>query len=277
MLRLRVAHESAAAPVVPAPDEPGVEIWRHVDGTVIAFGGSREREREHWMRLLNVGLFVFGEEADVVTVFPEADTSRELVEDGFRRAVLPMALQVLGRDVLHASAVLGRCGVIAFCAVSETGKSTVAYALGRRGYRLWADDALAFRLDEGAVTAVPLAFSLRLRRATSEFYGVDGEAGVVEPAAAERLTAVCVLERSAAAGDGSPVERLRSADAFSAVLPHAYCFSLADDARKARMTSSYLELVDRVPVFRVRVRSGLEHLQPLLDRIEEAVGLGPAA
>jgi hypothetical protein len=275
MLRLRVASDSAATPVVPAPDEPGVEVWRHTDGTVIAYGGSSGRE--HWMQLLNVGLFVFGEEADVVTAFPEADAAPELVEDGFRRAVLPMALQVLGRDVLHASAVLGRGGVIAFCAVSETGKSTVAYALGRRGYRLWADDALAFRIDAAAVTAVPLAFTLRLRPATSEFYGVNGEAPVVQPAAAERLTAVCVLERSSDGDDDAPVERLTGADAFAAVLPHAYCFSLADDARKARMTASYLELVDRIPVFRVRVRSGLEHLQLLLDRIEEAVGLGPAA
>jgi hypothetical protein len=274
MLRLRVASESAATPVVPAPDEPGVEVWTHTDGTVIAYGGSSDRE--HWMQLLNVGLFVFGEEADVVTVFPEAQAAPESVEDGFRRAVLPMALQVLGRDVLHASAVLGRAGVVAFCAVSETGKSTIAYALGRRGYRLWADDALAFRIDDAAVTAVPLAFSLRLRPPTSEFYGVDGEPAIVEPAAAERLTAVCVLERSGGGGDRAPVERLNGSDAFSAVLPHAYCFSLADETRKARMTSSYLELVDRVPVFRVRVRSGLEHLQLLLDRIEEAVGLGPA-
>jgi hypothetical protein len=275
MLRLRVASEFAATPVVSAPGEPGVEVWRHTDGTVIAYGGSRDRE--HWMQLLNVGLFVFGEEADVVTAFPEVDASAETVEDGFRRAVLPMALQVLGRDVLHASAVLGRPGVIAFCAVSETGKSTVAYALGRRGYRLWADDALAFRIDDGAVTAVPLAFTLRLRPATSEFYGVDGDASLVEPTAAERLSAVCVLERSSVGDDAAPVERLLGADAFSAVLPHAYCFSLADEARKARMTSSYLELVDRVPVFLVRIRSGLEHLQPLLDRLEEAVGLGPAA
>jgi hypothetical protein len=275
MLRLRVAPEDAAAPPVPAPDELGVETWRHTDGSLIAFGGSRGRE--HWMQLLNVGLFVFGDEADVVTVFPEAGASDELVDDGFRRAVLPMALQVLGRDVLHASAVLGRAGVIAFCAVSETGKSTVAYALDRRGCRLWADDAVAFAIDDGAVTAVPLAFTLRLRPATSAFYGIDGRsAELVEPAAAERLSAICVLER-AVEGEGAPVvERLAAADAFPEVLAHAYCFSLADEARKARMTASYLELVDRVPVFRVRIRDGLEHLPPLLDRLEEAIGLGPA-
>jgi hypothetical protein len=263
-------------PAVPAPDEPGVEVWKHSDGTVIAFGGSRDQG--HWMQLLNVGLFVFGEEADVVTVFPDGGVSHELVDDGFRRAVLPMALQVLGRDVLHASAVLGEVGVIAFCAVSETGKSTVAYALDRRGYRLWADDAVAFRIDNAAVTAVPLAFTLRLRQATSEFYGVQaGTDELIEPATAERLAAICVLERVGDADEDPAIERLAGADAFPAVLTHAYCFSLADEARKARMTASYLELVDRVPVFRVRVRSGLDHLQPLLDRLEQAVGSGPAA
>jgi hypothetical protein len=259
-------------PAVPAPDEPGVEVWRHTDGTVIAFGGSRAQE--HWMRLLNVGLFVFGEGADVVTVFPEDETPPQVLEDGFRRTVLPMALQVLGHDVLHASAVLAPTGVIAFCAVSETGKSTVAYAFDRRGYRVWADDAVAFQIKDSDVSAVPLAFTLRLRAGTTEFYGVDGDdPDLVEPSAPERLSAICVLER--VDDDSRPaVERLFGAAAFFAVLTHAYCFSLADDARKARMTSSYLELVNRVPVFRVRLRSGLEQLQPLLDQIEEAVGLG---
>lgn len=274
MLRLRVAPSNAATPAVPAPDEPGVEVWRHTDGTVVAFGGTQDRA--HWMQLLNVGLFVFGEEADTVTAFPERDASPELVDDGFRRTILPMALQVLGRDVLHASAVLAPPGVIAFCAVSETGKSTVAYALGRRGYRVWADDAVVFQIVDSDVTAVPLAFTLRLRPRTTEFYGLDGETSeLVEPAAPERLAAVCVLERTGSGDERPLVQQLAGAEAFRQVLPHAYCFSLADDTRKARMTASYLELVDRVPVFRAALQDGLDRLQSLLDEIEEAVGLRP--
>jgi hypothetical protein len=275
MLRLRVAAGTAVRPAVPDLDERGVEIWRHTDGTVIASGGSRDDE--HWMQLVNVGLFVFGEGADVVTAYPDPGVSEELLGDGFRRTVLPMALQVLGHDVLHASAVLEPGGVLAFCAVSETGKSTLAYAFARRGYRLWADDAVAFQIGDSDVTAVPLAFSLRLRPATAEFYGLDGDQrGMVEPASPERLAAVCVLER-VKDDEAEGVERLPGAEAFTQVLAHAYCFSLADDSRKARMTSSYLELVTRVPVFRVRLRTGLERLQPLLDQIDEAVGMGPPA
>jgi hypothetical protein len=275
MLRLRVAPDTAATPSVPSLEASGVEVWRHTDGSVIAFGGSRGAE--HWMQLVNVGLFVFGEETEVVTAYPDPQTTEETLADGFRRMVLPMALQVLGHDVLHASAVRGRDGVLAFCAVSETGKSTLAYAFERRGYRLWADDAVAFQIADGGVTAVPLAFTLRLRTPTSEFYGLDDdEAGVVEPSSREPLAAVCVLERV----DDTPketVERLRGADAFPEVLAHAYCFSLADEPRKARMASSYLDLVTRTPVFRVRLRTGLEHLPTLLDEIDEAVRVDPAA
>src|SRR2546423_8157865 len=108
MLRLRVAPDSAATPIVPSLEASGVEVWRHTDGSVIAFGGSHGTE--HWMQLVNVGLFVFGEEADVVTAYPDPRTTDETLADGFRRMVLPMALQVLGHDVLHASAVLGREG-----------------------------------------------------------------------------------------------------------------------------------------------------------------------
>lgn len=275
VLRLRVAPSNAVTPVVPAPDEPGVEVWRHTDGTIIAFGGSRGAE--HWMQLVNVGLFVFGEGAAVVTAFPEPDTARHVVEDGYRRAVLPMALQVLGVDVLHASAVLAPTGVVAFCAVSETGKSTVAYALARRGYPIWADDAVAFKLDGEKAAALPLVFSLRLRPPTQEFYGEDGADRLVAPERSERLAAICLLERVEDDDRQPAVESLKGADAFSEVLPHAYCFSLADEARKRRMAASYLELVDHVPVFRVRLRSGLEQLEELLGEIEDALGLQTSA
>jgi hypothetical protein len=142
---------------------------------------------------------------------------------------------------------------------------------------VWADDAVAFEVAGADVTAMPLAFTLRLRPATTEFYGVGADAELVEAAEPEHLRAVCVLERVENTEAWPRVERLAGAEAFPAALAHAYCFSLADEARKARMTSSYLELVERVPVFRVRLPTGLERLQPLLDEIEETVEFGAAA
>jgi hypothetical protein len=274
MLGLRVAPSEAVKPDVPAPGAPGVEVWRHTDETLIAFGGSRGQE--HWLQLVNVGLFVFGDESEVVTVFPDEGVSQAVLDDGFRRAIVPLALQVLGRDVLHASAVLAPAGVVAFCALSETGKSTIAYALDRRGYDVWADDAVAFRIGDGPVTAVPLAFTLRLRRPTTDFYGVgDDTSELVEPTTSAELRAVCILERADGDG-GAAVERLTGAGAFAAVLAHAYCFSLANAERKERMAAAYLELVERVAVYRVRLATGLEKLPPLLDELERTVGFSEA-
>src|ERR687885_2742131 len=148
MLKLSIASPPATPPRLFEETDPDVEVWRHHDGTVTAYGTSCDGR--HWMRMPGVGTFEFRTGSDVVGAFPEGDADDDLVRDAFRRAVLPMALQVLGREVLHASAVLGPRGVVALCAVSETGKSTVAYGLSRRpGYELWADDAVAFELGGG--------------------------------------------------------------------------------------------------------------------------------
>ena len=42
------------------------------------------------------------------------------------------------------------------------------------------------------------------------------------------------------------------------MLAHAYCFSLREPERRRRMVERYLDLTTRVPVFEIRVESGLE-------------------
>src|SRR5690348_15445299 len=156
MLKLRV--ERAAAPDAPSLADNGVEKWLDNDGAVAAYGGSADGR--HWMVLPRVGSFWFSDERDEVAAYPDTDVSDPVVEDSFRRIVLPMALQVKGLQVLHASGVSGNKGVVALCAVSETGKTTLAYGLSQRGFRLWADDAVALRVTGSGVEAVPLPFTL---------------------------------------------------------------------------------------------------------------------
>lgn len=271
MLTLSIASPPATPPRRFEETDPDVEVWRHHDGTVTAYGTSRDGE--HWMSMPGVGTFGFRDGSDVVGAFPEKGADEGVVRDAFRRAVLPMALQVLGQEVLHASGVLGPRGVAALCAVSETGKSTLAYGLSRReGYRLWGDDAVAFRLDDRGATALPVPFSIRLRPASVAFFGTPGGAEVQEPQDEAPLAAVCVLER-ADGGDVPPleIEPIASADAFPAVLTHAYVFSLADADRKRRTMETYLELVTRVPILRVRLGSGLERLPAALEELDAAL------
>ena len=65
---------------------------------------------------------------------------------------------------------------------------------------------------------------------------------------------------------------LSNSDVISAVLTHAYCFTLEDRERKRRMMNHYLGLVATVPIFDVCLQSGLANLPAILDAIGQALG-----
>ena len=268
MLPLTIAPAGVAAPAAPDESDPTTTVWRDDQGTIVARGSVREGK--HWIHVPDLGAFAFTAAEREVTAIPDPGADPEIIDDAFRRMVVPLALQARGREVLHASAVRTDAGVIALCALSQTGKSTLACALDRRGHALWADDAVCFELNGGDVEAVPLPFTLRLRPASVEFFGDDANAGEVRsPPDAEPLAAVFILERSD--GGDPELSRLSRAAAFPAVLTHGYCFSMLDRDRNAAMMSNYLELAERVPVFRIAIPHGLDRLDAALDLIEGAV------
>jgi hypothetical protein len=265
MLELKI--ETDGRPPLREVDDPGVTVWRQHDGSVAAWGYRAAGSR--WMRFPGLATYGFRPGAAEVTAVPEADASRATVVEAFERSVLPMALQAEGREALHASGVATDRGVVALAALSETGKSTIAYALVERGHIPWADDAVLFEPspDGAGMDAVRLPFRIRLRPASERFFANGG--GLVEHGADEAarvpLAAVCLLER----GEGDVrVEQVAPAEAFPAVLTHAYCFDDEDPERRRLMVERYLELVARVPVLRVRFAAGLHNLPAILDAIE---------
>ena len=152
---------------------------------------------------------------------------------------------------------------------SGTGKSTLAYALSRRpGVALWADDAVAFDVSSTEVAALPLPFSLRLRPASARYFGREDRpvvTGAVHDARAKVAT-VFVLERSAEPDSEVEVHRLTDVHAFTAVLEHAYCFSLEGD-HKRDTSEAYLSLVTRVPVYSVRFPGGTDLIPTIVDEL----------
>ena len=86
-------------------------------------------------RAPSAGLEVFssrasGEKSGIVSLV-KPGVSPDAIEETFERGVLPLALQARGIQVLHASGIETPQGVVAFCARSQTGKSTLAYACSR--------------------------------------------------------------------------------------------------------------------------------------------------
>lgn len=273
MLKLTIIDATAPPPRLAGE---AVEVWRDDGGAVCAYGGTVDGRS--WMHLPGLASFSFDGVSDEVIAVPDASVRPGLIVDAYQRSVLPLALQARDTEVLHASAVLAPCGVVALCAVSGTGKSTLAVGLSRRGYRLWGDDAVGFTSSGQHVKAIPMPFDIHLRPAAAAFFGCDpwgvpaaSNGDTAEATRPVPLAMLWVLERAETPGSGVVVERLRPSAAFPAVLKHAYCFSLRDLERKRRMTQQYLELTARVPVFLVRFQPGLERLSTLLDLIEQAL------
>jgi hypothetical protein len=277
-VKLRIAGSPVPVPELP-PDESLVEVWRDRDGAVCAWAQSTDGEC--WMHLPDVASYRFPPGGSEITAIRDPSAGSQLVVSGYERTVLPMAVQLAGREVLHASAVLTVRGVVAFCAVATTGKSTIAQAFSRRGYGLWADDAVAFETAEGSVTPLPLPFqpqrlpptSLDESRATARALST----GPTPASGVGPLCAVCVLERAERRelADAVRVRRPQPAEAFPAVLAHAYCYTLDELERNRRMIDHYLDLSARVAVFSVIFQPGLENLPAVLDAVERAVGMAP--
>jgi hypothetical protein len=234
------------------------------------------------MHFPNLVSYRFGKGIQGAVAYRPTSVHEAVVRDVYRRSVLPMIFHVRGGEVLHASAVLAGSKSVAFCGGAGAGKSTIAFGLAQRGYVQLSDDSVPFAPTNGKVRTFSLPFAVRLRDRPARYFDkpskrtppalddlLDGESGVDRA-----LGALFVLDRSAlpAATEVVSIDRLTPGEFFTAVLPHAYCFSLRDPARKRRMVRHFLEVGSRVRTYRVRFRPGLKNLPAVLDGIEETIG-----
>lgn len=264
------APDSAVSP--PDPGDPRLRVWRDPEGAVCGYGWAGPTG--YRIHLPGTGTFSFGEDGPI-TAAPTPGVPEDRILDAYRRAVLPLVLHTRSQEVLHASGVVTARGVAALCGVSGTGKSTLAYALSRRGYRLWADDALALQVDADGFRALPLPFHIRLRPESAHFFAcpdrpADGTGRNAQPAS---LSVIVALRRTHSRDSpGAGAVRLAPAQAFRSVLAHAFCFDPGEVERKRPMLGHYLLLSAHVPVWEFRFCPGLEHLDSLLGELERILG-----
>jgi hypothetical protein len=267
-------------PVLPSVDDSSVTVWRDRHGVLGALSHLQNGER--WLHVINLASFKLDLEHDEVIAIPAGDVPFEVVEDEFQRTVWPTALQLKGWEVLHGSAIQTANGVVAFCALSETGKSTIAYALTQRGHPLWADDAILLNISPEKIIASTMPFQVRLRPASASYFGhVASESDTLfgrvrregkKSHEQSSLKAVCLLEKLP---DDSPdtlnITTVSATEALPELLKHAIYFSSQDKERKREMMGHYLSLAMRVPIFRVSFRHGFDKLPAILDGLEQHV------
>jgi hypothetical protein len=261
-------------------DEPGLfddamtgaVVQRLPDGEVSALAASFDGG--YRIRFPGSAVFGFRPGSSEMRVGAPASTPNETVERLFRTVAVPFALQVAGYEALHASAVRSAEGVVAFCGHSGSGKTTLAYALALRpGFELWSDDALVLAspaTPDGAHVCLNLPQEPNLRPRSREFFdrwsANDPPRAEIEQ---ERLAAAVLLET--APPDAEPdLARLSLPDALTGTLSHAYCF-FVDPGREERTVHALVDLAAQVPVFRLRLPTGFDRLDPTLDLLESSV------
>ena len=252
MLTLAFDHEPAALP------EGGrqVSVWRDDAGSTfaraVAHGGR------FWIDWRDLGVFAFSPASTTVQARAAHGVAAAVVADAFARVLQPIILQALGRQALHASAILGTTGVVAFCGVGRSGKSTLAYALGQGGYRQVADDALVIEPAALSIRAYLLPFVPGLREASRLHFdrrlGEDVPVSAALPTTTTEsasLRAVFVLRQDASLTQPQRPRRVEPVQAFSTLITHARCFDEADPIHTRRLLDDYLAVAERVPVFSI--------------------------
>lgn len=240
---------------VEAPAAFGDHTWSTTDGLIL----HGLRTDDHcWLWSPGVATFRFAASGPV-TYDGDGDLARLL----WQRSALPLALEARGLAVLHASAVNGERGCVAICGRSGAGKSTVAAAAVAAGGHAVADDALAFSWRGGAPVALTLPFELRPRPGTISLGSARGGGGLELP-----LRHVVLLDPAAEAG-GPTTEPVAPAAALGALMPHAYCFSLADS--RERLLRDYTRLVEAVPVHRLSFLRDPSELPTMVETIRGLV------
>jgi hypothetical protein len=162
----------------------------------------------------------------------------------------------------------------AICGLAGAGKSTLAYGLSRRGYRLWADDAVVVTAVDPPGT-VSLQGKLKLladiRRhfdLPAEGIAIDAEAGEEAP-----LSQIFVLRAEERDTTFEPsVEVLEASAAFTALVENAYVYGF--EGGKRTMSEFFLELAASVPVREFIRPKGIDRLDQTVDSLEDLITSG---
>jgi hypothetical protein len=242
------------------------------DGRPVAFGWVDGDE--HWLEVPGAATFRYLPGHPEIVAIPDAAGGNRLVEDAYLNLALPLAYQLSGLEALHASGARLAHGVVAFCARSGTGKTTVACGLWKRGHGRWADDAVVFKADDDPVVTYRIPFLANVRAETRAALDID-EVEAHEPGWSREsapLAAVVLLERDPSGCPGVKAVRLPIAAALRELEPHAHRFNLGDLERKRRTMQAYLRLTARVPVLRARFAPGFDRFESVLDDLERAIG-----
>ena len=254
----------------------GEPVWTTViDGS--AYTMELGRAGDHLMTYGNDAVFHLSADGNVLRCAP-ADRSAKAWQRFLLDTILWSVSLLRGVELLHASAVCGSKGVVAFAAFSGCGKTSLAIEMVRRGSALFADDILALPPSSGELRAYPgpPVMSVpdprpggglgRLGEPLARFSGevwLKVNDVAVEPAP---VAAVCLLKR----GRGAMPELRRLQATVLDLLPFTLGFSHPPSRMRERFVL-FSRLAAEVPVY--ELSAPLDAPPPLLAELVQPLML----
>jgi hypothetical protein len=180
--------------------------------------------------------------------------------------VIPLCLNLRGREALHASAVLTPKGMCGFLGDTGSGKSTLAARFVAGGSALVSDDCLPLQEESGRIVAVPSYSGLRLTGDVVNDLSLGAHCtppvdtvetskrrvtlGAFQPALRATPSALFLLEQPSS-NEAIVVERLAAADSMIALLRHAFRLDVTDGTLLTRQFRFFGQLALQTPVYRL--------------------------
>ena len=244
-----------------------LQTWRDNDGRLVATGGHDSRA--WWMAWSGLAVFRFGDDGPVAAT-PTGDRPDDEIRDIFLRGVVPVVMLARGCEALHASAVaLGPDGVVALCAASGTGKSTLALAMAGLGACHFADDTVVYQVIHHHPVALSLPFPVRVDAAAR---GAAPEASSGAPGprfgSALPISRVYQLTRDASLDPLAPhFAAVPGPRRFEVLLAHSHPFEMGSEARRRAFHTHVLAVARHTDVWNCRFAPALDALPLLAARI----------
>lgn len=251
------------------------ERFLDASGNVCAL--ARRRGGDFIIEVPDVGLFEVCADGSFRTVSRVADAADAEIGRALDRIVRPLALQLGGAEILHASAVSRGDRVLVLVGLSQAGKSTLAAALAasNRGWVGRADDHVCLRFESGLPMQEVLSFAPELRPASATWlasqpaFRLSGLSTATSDAPLLPVGGVLLLRPSGSGERTSlSIEPVLPGQAFGEVFVHAHVLSLENPARKRALVEHFLHFAETVPTARMARPEGLDHVPAIIEAIE---------
>jgi hypothetical protein len=198
-------------------------------------------------------------------------------------SIFVVLCQQRGLLPLHASAIAGKSGVVAFLANSGQGKSTLAAHLAQRGFRVLADDVcLIDATQSGSAMVIPTAPWLKLWRSSLENLGRKAEGlervftdddkyrlPIAPVLAPEPILRLVFLEGNAIASATVAVEevpRVQAVPLLMNLTHHSYLLEATGQQKENFLRCG--RVLSQARAYRLIRPWGLMHLESTVDVLE---------